>query len=92
MDLIGKVFLDKGDGVAIERPAYLGAIQALSAYEPQFSAIPLEGEGIDIESLTEALNRQRVKLFHTVINFQNPSGISYSNSRREELARLSRRP
>lgn len=88
LDLIGKVFIDKGDPVAIERPAYLGAIQALSAYEPRFFPVPLKGEGIDIESLAGVLDQHRVKLFHTVINFQNPSGISYSQGRREELARL----
>lgn len=88
LDLIGKVFLDKGNPVVIERPAYLGAIQALSAYEPQFCPVPLGSEGIDVESLTEVLRGHRVKLFHTVINFQNPSGISYSKDRREELARL----
>jgi len=88
LDLIGKVFLDKGNAVVIERPAYLGAIQALSAYEPKFCPVPLESEGIDVKSLTEVLRGHRVKLFHTVINFQNPSGISYSKRRREELARL----
>ncbi len=88
LDLIGKVFIDKGDAVAIERPAYLGAIQALSAYEPKFCPIPLGHNGVDIECLSQVLNERRVKLFHTVINFQNPSGISYSQSRREELADL----
>ena len=88
LDLIGKVFLDKGDAVAIERPAYLGAIQALSTYEPRFCPIALQGDGVDIESLGQALDEQAVKLFHTVINFQNPSGLSYSRDRREELARL----
>ena len=30
LDLIGKVFIGQADAVAIERPAYLGAIQAFS--------------------------------------------------------------
>lgn len=29
LDLIGKVFLNKDDDIIIERPGYLGAIQAL---------------------------------------------------------------
>jgi 2-aminoadipate transaminase len=86
LDLVGKVFIDRGDAVVIERPAYLGAIQALSVYEPQFHPVPLGRDGIDIDRATEVLARNRVKLFHTAINFQNPSGISYSRETREALA------
>lgn len=88
LDLVGKVFIDRGDAVAVERPAYLGAIQAFSVYEPQFHMVPLLEDGVDVDRLRDVLNGQHVKLFHTVINFQNPSGISYSQSTREELAEL----
>ncbi len=88
LDLLGKVFIDKGDAVAIERPAYLGAIQAFSLYEPQFYAVPLLNDGMDTDGLRDVLDKHSVKLFHTVINFQNPSGISYSQSKGEELAKL----
>lgn len=37
LDLIGKVLLDKGDGVIVERPTYLAAIQAFSMHRPTFS-------------------------------------------------------
>jgi 2-aminoadipate transaminase len=88
LDLIGKVFIGKGDRIAIERPAYLGAIQAFAVYEPQFRPVPLLEDGIDIDRLKNVLDESRAKLFHTVINFQNPSGISYSQNKREELAEL----
>ena len=90
LDLLGKVFISRGDGIAIERPAYLGAIQAFSVYEPQFHAVPLLDDGVDIDRLRDVLDKNPVKLFHTVINFQNPSGISYSQSKREKLAELIR--
>ncbi len=88
LDLIGKVFIGKGDRIAIERPAYLGAIQAFSVYEPQFYPVPLLEDGVDIDRLENVLGEHHIKLFHTVINFQNPSGISYSQNKREELAKL----
>jgi len=88
LDLVGKAFIDKGDCVAIERPAYLGAIQALSTYEPQFRAVALLEDGVDVDGLRSVLAENRTRLFHTVVNFQNPSGISYSRTRREELAEL----
>jgi 2-aminoadipate transaminase len=88
LDLLGKVFISRGDGIAIERPAYLGAIQAFSVYEPRFHTVPLLDDGVDVDRLRDVLDRYPVKLFHTVINFQNPSGISYSQCKREELAKL----
>jgi 2-aminoadipate transaminase len=86
LDLIGKVFLNKGDRIVIERPGYLGAIQAFGIYEPEFVPISLLDDGIDIALLEEALNAGKTKLFHTVINFQNPSGVTYSRRKREKLA------
>jgi 2-aminoadipate transaminase len=86
LDLIGKVFLNKGDRIIIERPGYLGAIQAFGIFEPEFAPVPLLDDGIDTDLLEEVLSADQAKLFHTVINFQNPSGVTYSLQKREKLA------
>ena len=88
LDLIGKVFLNAGDRVVVERPGYLGAIQAFSIYEPVFEPVPLLEDGIDTALLEKALDENEIKLFHTVVNFQNPSGITYSAQKRLELAEI----
>jgi 2-aminoadipate transaminase len=88
LDLIGKIFLDKGDQIVIERPGYLGAIQAFSMYEPLFQSIPLLDDGIDTDLLEKAFMRNRIKLFYAVPNFQNPSGITYSKQRRRDVANI----
>jgi 2-aminoadipate transaminase len=88
LDLIGKVLIGKGDRIVIEKPAYLGAIQAFSVYEPLFYPVRLLEEGMDTEGLKNVLERHCVKLFHTVINFQNPSGISYTRNKRKDLAEV----
>ena len=55
LDLIGKVFIGKDDKIAIEKPAYLGAIQAFSVYQPQFFQVPLLDDGIDVNHLENVL-------------------------------------
>ncbi len=87
-DLIGKVFLNRGDGIILERPAYHGAIQAFGMYEPTFETVPLLEDGIDPELLEKACRIPCMKMLYTVPNFQNPSGLSYSEERRGEVARL----
>jgi 2-aminoadipate transaminase len=86
LDLVGKIFLDQGDPLLIERPGYSGAIHAFSMYEPDFQGVPLQDDGPDIAALEAALAEFPAKLFYGVPNFQNPSGITYSDTKRAEVA------
>jgi 2-aminoadipate transaminase len=88
LDLIGKVFIDDGDHIALERPGYLGAIQAFSLYEPIFHPIPLRNDGPDPSVLRNACRHNIIRLFYGVPNSQNPSGITYSEESRKEIARI----
>lgn len=88
LDLMGKVLLNKGDKVCLEKPGYLGAIQAFSLYEPEFMAISLLDDGIDLEELEKILENNVIKLLYVVPNFQNPTGLTYSREKREALCAL----
>ena len=88
IDLVAKVLLNKGDHVVIERPGYLGAIQAISLYEPVFHGISMDETGVDTDELAEVFNNHPVKLFYAVPTFQNPSGITYSQGKRERVAEI----
>lgn len=85
LELISKVLLNKGDGVVIEEPGYLGAIQAFTLREPSFYGVRLETEGLNVEQLKDALKQPNVKMVYTVPNFQNPTGLTYTKERREEV-------
>jgi len=87
LDLMAKVMLDVGDDVLIERPGYLGAIQAFSLYGANFLTASLGPHGVDCVELAEQL-RARPKLFYAVPSFQNPSGATYDAHTRREVARL----
>jgi 2-aminoadipate transaminase len=88
LDLAGKIFLNKGDEVLVERPTYLAALQSFGMYEPVFNSVTLEEDGPDLESLEDALKGKSPKIFYTVPNFQNPTGISYSREKRQGVADL----
>lgn len=87
LDICAKVFLDKDDKVIIEKPGYLGAIQAFSIFEPEFVTISLEDDGPNLHELEEEL-KAGAKCFYAVPNFQNPSGVSYSLEKRKAVAGL----
>jgi 2-aminoadipate transaminase len=88
LDLAGKLFINPSDYILLERPAYLGAIQSFSAYEPRIISTDLLDDGIDPDQFKDILKKYPVKLFYTVPNFQNPTGISYSEEKRHILAQL----
>lgn len=88
IDLVSKVFLNKGDKVLVENPTYLAAIQSFGLFEPQFISVPLLEDGVDIDSLQRILEENKIKMFYSVTNFQNPTGITYSKEKRQKLAEI----
>lgn len=89
LDLLGKIFLNPGDKIAIERPSYLGAIQAFDQYQPEYAIVPMDEEGMQTDALEALLQRERVKLIYVVPNFQNPSGRTMTLPRRRHLVQIS---
>lgn len=88
IDLVSKVFINKGDKVLVENPTYLAAIQSFGLFEPQFKSVPLLQDGVDINALRAIMNENEIKLFYSVTNFQNPTGITYSRQKRKEAAEI----
>lgn len=88
LDLVGKVFLDRNDKVLLEKPTYLAAIQAFSLYEPEFKSVELLEDGVNLDEMETILSTEDIKLFYAVTSFQNPTGITYTDSKRKKLAKL----
>lgn len=90
LDMSGRLLLNKGDVVIFETPSYLGALNALRAYEAELVSVPTDGEGIEIEALKTALDEygERVKLIYVIPDYQNPTGRSWSDERRRDFMKL----
>ncbi len=89
LDLLGKLFLDSHAPVAVEEPTYLGALQAWRPYRPRFLTIPLDNQGLDIDRLTRLLETgERPNFLYLVSCFQNPTGVTLAQDRRQALIEL----
>ncbi len=92
MELLAKSFVDPGDVVAVEAPTYLGAIMAFRGYEADVRGVPVDGDGMRVDVLTELLaGGLRPKILYTIPDFQNPTGLSMTADRRRDLVGLARR-
>ncbi len=88
LDILCRVFCNKGDTVIVEQPSYLGAITAFDLTGVNYIEIPGDGKGMIISELEKALETHDVKLIYIVTDFQNPTGITWTAERREALMRV----
>src|SRR5882724_7456291 len=72
LDLIARCLIDPGDGVIIERPGYVGAIQTFRAAGANL--IGWDVTRCDMDELEDLIVRYRPKCIYTNPTFQNPTG------------------
>lgn len=90
LDLVGRVLIDPGDVVLMELPSYTGAIIAFRNAGANMVGVRQEADGIDLEDLDRTLatlrrEGRRVKFLYLVPNFQNPTGLMLSLSKRRAV-------
>lgn len=78
LDLVTRLFVDRGDRVCMEDPGYPGAALAFHAHGAKVSALPVDAEGMTIP-------RGPARLVYITPGHQFPLGISMSLPRRLAL-------
>ena len=78
-----------GDIVAIESPTYFGVLQAIEHLNLKALEIPMHPrDGLNLDVLEQALNRQRIAACLAVPNFSNPLGSLMTDANKERLVRM----
>jgi len=90
LDLIGSVFVNPGDHLLVERPTYLGALQAWRAYQAEYACVSMDDDGMRTDEV-ESQIRTGPKFIYALPNFQNPGGVTLSYERRLALVDIADR-
>ena len=86
MDLVTRVFVNPGDTVLTENPTYIDNKNILRFNGANIVGLPCDDEGMDIAALKEKLaSDPKVKLIYVIPDFQNPTGLCWSDKRRQEF-------
>ena len=80
-----------GDTVFVEEPSYPYSFQIFRDHGLKNVGIPLDGQGMDTERCERELAAHRPKLLYTIPAYNNPTGQTLRQERREHLVALSRR-
>ncbi len=91
LSLVTQLLLKPGDVILVESPTYSGALDLFRALGFRIVSIPVDSQGMQVESLEKLLQKHHPRLVYTIPNFHNPTGTCLSSARRHQLIVLADR-
>lgn len=88
LEITSRILIEAGDYVVTEEPTYTGALNIFNTLRAKIIGIPLEKDGFNTDVLEEVLRKYEPKFLFTMPNFQNPTGITMSISKRKKVILL----
>jgi 2-aminoadipate transaminase len=90
LDLLCTLYTQPGDTVFVEEPSYFLALRIFADHGLKVVSIQTDESGLAIDALEQALKEHRPKFLYVIPTFQNPSGHTLTQERRERLVALSK--
>jgi DNA-binding transcriptional MocR family regulator len=91
LDLLCTLYTHPGDVIIVEEPSYFLALRIFEDHGVRVVPIPMDDEGLRMDALENKLTELRPKFIYTIPTFQNPSGRTLSQARREKLVEMAQR-
>lgn len=92
IELCCKVMCNEGDVVICENPSFIGALNAFRSLGARLVGVPLNEEGMDVQTLENALkSNPSTKIIYTIPSFHNPAGITSTLENRKAVYALAQK-
>ncbi len=89
LNLCLRAVTSPGDVVAVESPAFYGALQALESAGLRAFEVPADPRyGVDLDCLERGIRRHNIRACWFMTRYQNPLGCSLPDNRLRELVAL----
>ncbi len=90
LDLAMKILLSqKNNKVVVGRPTYHGALNTFRK-DCKVYSVGVEEDGFDLEELESILREESIAFIYTMIDYESPTGISWSIEKRRKLIELAK--
>jgi DNA-binding transcriptional MocR family regulator len=86
--LAAALFVQRGDSVLIEDPAYFGALDIFRAGGARIGALRVESDGVSPAVLRDRITATAARLVYLTPTFQNPTGAVMPRTARREIGRV----
>ena len=95
LDMSARMFINPGDSIITACPTYLGALQAFQVAGADIVGVASDHDGVrvnDLKAKLELLKQQGkpCKFIYLVPDFQNPTGTTIPQERREQILKLAK--
>ena len=84
MYILAKFYESKD--ITIEEPSYLGAMNIFRLNHLTMKGVKLESDGVNLNEFEQSF--KNTKLAYLIPDFQNPSATTYSDDKREKIAKI----
>lgn len=96
IELATKTLVNKGEVIIVEEPSFIGATNAFRSYGAQLVGVPMEDDGMDTDALERTITEceeagKPVKMIYTIPTFQNPTGVTMSQEKREKIYEIAKK-
>jgi DNA-binding transcriptional MocR family regulator len=88
LDLSFRLLAREGGKVIVEEPTFKSALYLSRLHGVTPVGVPLTEDGMDVDVLRTRLRQKDLRFLFTIPSFQNPSGITTSQERRECILSL----
>ncbi|MDH5414973.1 MAG: PLP-dependent aminotransferase family protein [Flavobacteriaceae bacterium] len=87
ISIITQEFVNEGDIILTENPCFVGALSVFETFGAEIHSIPIDKDGIDINSLKNKIASldRKPKFLYVTPNYHNPAGIIYTPQRKKDL-------
>ncbi len=86
LDMVCTLFTRPGDTVFVEEPTYFLALKIFADHHLKLVSIPVDDNGLKTDVLRKKLETQSPAFLYTIPTHHNPSSVTLSSQRRQDLA------
>ncbi len=90
IDLVCERFTKPGDTILVEEASYFLAFPIFKDRQLNVISVPTDADGLIVDRFEAAVKKHHPSAVYLIPDFNNPTGISLSTSRRIELTNLSK--
>lgn len=88
IDIASKALINVNDGVVVENPTYSGALNVFKWRRANIFEVSVKHDGMDLDELEKIVKKNKIKCVYLMSYFQNPTGSSYSKSKKRRLLNM----
>ena len=91
MNLLCQLYIDPGDVILVESPSFVHCVEIFEMFQARCIAVDMDDNGMVVEDLEEKIKKYNPKMVYVIPTFQNPTGRTLSQERRQEIAEMGSR-